>query len=49
MREEMGRRAFERVRTRFSAARMVDDTLDVYRSRWHGHARSAAPVTSVGD
>ncbi len=38
LRERMGRAGFERVRTRFSAARMVDETVGLYRS-W----RTAAP------
>jgi glycosyltransferase involved in cell wall biosynthesis len=32
LRERLGRAGFERVRSRFSAARMVDQTLDVYRA-----------------
>jgi len=32
LRERMGRAGFERVRTRFSAARMVDQTVGVYRA-----------------
>jgi glycosyltransferase involved in cell wall biosynthesis len=49
LRREMGRRAFERVQSRFSAARMVDETLRVYASAWRadpaGH--SAPPADTA--
>ena len=41
---EMGRRAFERVQSQFSAARMVDQTLSAYATAWPtDHAGHSAP------
>jgi L-malate glycosyltransferase len=42
LREQMGRAGFERVRTRFSAARMVDETVSVYRT-WRAASHRAGP------
>jgi glycosyltransferase involved in cell wall biosynthesis len=41
---EMGRRAFERVQSQFSAGRMVDETLAAYATAWPiDHAGRSAP------
>jgi glycosyltransferase involved in cell wall biosynthesis len=34
LRQEMGRRGFERAQSRFSAGRMVDETLNAYATTW---------------
>jgi L-malate glycosyltransferase len=49
LREEMGRRAFARVQSRFSAARMVEQTLAAYRAHAHvsGADDNARPMGSA--
>jgi len=45
LRAEMARRAFERVQSRFSATRMVEQTLNVYESRLGSQARLKADTS----
>jgi glycosyltransferase involved in cell wall biosynthesis len=47
LREQMGRAGFERVRTRFSAARMVEETVGVYRARQAASPGGAHPDDRV--